>query len=96
MKYLHIETNALVDLVGRNDEGKIDWDKIGTSPKLINLNPISISKQNSEDVTCYILPVSDEPKATTFIEVECKPYNVFAELISEEKAIEHKTILAKL
>jgi hypothetical protein len=93
MKYLHIKTNSLVDLVGRNDKDQIDWLAIGTSAKLINLNEVSVGQHNAEGITCYVLPVADETKALNFIATECETYGIEAELLEETEAITHKAEL---
>jgi hypothetical protein len=93
MKYLHIKTNSLVDLVGRNTKDQIDWLAIGTNAKLINLNPISVGQHNADGITCYILPVADETKALNFIATECETYGIEAEVIDEAQATTHKAEL---
>ena len=93
MKYLHIKTNSLVDLVGRNSKDQIDWEVIGTNAKLINLNGLSTGQHDATGVTCYVLPIADETKALNFIATECVTYNIEAELFSEADAQTHKAEL---
>lgn len=86
MKYLTLETNALVDLVGRNAKQGIDWESIGTNAKLINLSPINNTVTNVETKgTIYLLPITDETKANKFI-IECAKYDIEAKLITLEEA----------
>jgi len=85
MKYLTLETNSLVDLVGRK-ENKIDWESIGTNAKSINLSPINNTVANVETKgTIYLLPITDEKKTNNFI-IECAKHEIEAKLITVDKA----------
>ena len=86
MNYLKIETNSLVDLVGRNSKNAIDWEKIGTNAKAINLSPIRNQIANIETgVTITILPIIESGKSELFIQ-ECAQWGVIAEVITQQQA----------
>jgi hypothetical protein len=86
MLYLTLETNSLVDIVGRNSKDAIDWELIGTNAKTINLSPIRNAITNIEtEKTIYLLPIINQTKADSFI-VECATYEIVATMITQEDA----------
>lgn len=86
MMYLTLETNALVDIVGRNSKNAIDWEVIGTTAKTINLSPIRNAITNIEtNVTIYLLPILNQTNADAFI-IECSNYSIVATMISRADA----------
>lgn len=85
MNYLKVETNSLVDLAGRAKNG-IDWDKMGTNAKAINLSPIRNQIQNKvTNINITMVPVIESGKAEMFIQ-ECKQWGVEASIITQEEA----------
>jgi len=85
MMYLKVETNSLVDLVGRNSKDSIDWEAIGTNAKAINLSPVRNSIANKDTkAAIYFLPVIEQGKADMFIQ-ECTQYGVAASIITQAK-----------
>ena len=89
MKYVHFTTRSLSSLVDGYKGGSFPWSQIGTSAKAINLDKIDGGNMaiNPEDGISYLLPIVDEEVTKTFIEKNLNPYNIKAEIISEEEAL---------
>lgn len=86
MDFLHIKTNNLVDIVGRNEQQQIDWSRVGTDSKAINLSAMSIGKRDESGILTYILPITNKTNTTDFINGDCATYGVFAEILNETDA----------
>ncbi len=92
MKYITLETKSLVDLIGRNEKDKIDWEKIGTNANTINLDDLSFTVIKNDKII-YLIPVLDEKKAKIFLE-NARQFNVEVKILDKKQAeIEYEKLV---
>lgn len=89
MNYISLETNSLVTVVGRNKDGKIDWDRMGTNADLINLSDIKLSRINTKtNIMAYVLPIDNLDSANTFEEYCFYVHGLDVQILNEQAAKE--------
>lgn len=89
MQYLHFKTRSLASLVDGYNGGSFPWEKLGTSAKAINLDKIDGGNtcESAEDGTAYLLPIINLFVAEGFIKNSLTPFNIDAEILTEEEAL---------